>query len=1127
MADRETDLRKLAQEVDQLRRELDAERLAFDQVRVWFQGMLERCDTLARAVEIALSPAAAPTATAPPRPITKAEPTPEVAGIALPPMPVTMASEAPTTTLEPAEAPAASVAAREEAPAEPAKPVAALLHEIAAPQTPARPPSPIAPPRPSPAPETAAAPPAPKPPRDIEAAIGSYWLSRIGAVSLLVGFVFLASYIAPRLLPWHRVAMSYATALVLTAVGFWTERNFPKYSRPVLSTGLTLAFFTSFAAYYIEPMSCLSEPVSATLMLVMAALVVATAALLQSQLLAMLALAMGLWCAGWATGVGGGTFTPIMLFFLALMPMLLFVLFRWANLLALAVPGVYLCHLWWMIRVPDTDWSPTAKLLTQIIFLTSYFAPFLAADLRERLGPARDEERYAWQPLLPVGPSVLIARFLNPMLYFLIVTFAFFAINMVEFLEYFYWPLGAVLAGVGALGWLVKREWRRGDDVLFIMASGVLTLGIANYFDAMSLSNALALEGLVLYAIRRSTGRGVFRYLSAAHYTIAFFHFNLVTFDQLGGVDASNWRAFWSGLPAAAFAMAPAFLDPLWRRGPDEAEPASRLGLTETQIGHFRAFLASVLLLRLFHETIRPDVAFGLWVLLIPAVCAAALYWRTAFPLWTLGGTFAAWAHAYFFTQLQRVQAGEPWWMYPGAIALTLMVLALGVFIEKATKGRIYEVREGEDNSLWTLLTSAALILVVADVTALLELRTSDLHRFPLAAVFMLGLILGSVYSRYVFPSLAGAFLVTAEAAFLIQRFVTLPPGTPLAGLILWTLGAAAVAALAARMLSAEARSLLRRAYNDLRLGPILPVLVMVGVLAGLIAAIIGMRAAYDATSRSALLATALAPLALGFFVERLTRYELRRTGEAVQEFKISWALLGLTLAGLTATHITLILIERVGAVQQFPAAMAVALALAAAALLTRTLFPLTAGLLLLGINAVVLLLEMGGGKPAAPYFLHWTIAGAVLFVLFERLYVQWLRRAWPELAASGWAELEFVGPGNRTWFQYVSMGLIGLVILLLLAAIHVAPPTYHRYETLGTTLVAAAFFALGLALRSGRYRRFGLAVFVLGLARIYLHDIWELENPYRFIAIIGLSSVVLFVSYLYTRFRQQFQRWV
>jgi hypothetical protein len=1139
MATPEQDFQDLGRKLAELRREMESENAAFNAVHDRILEIRRRCDALARDIEHCLRRAAeskAPEAVAPPEPSPYAAAVERVRAVrgevekeGLEELEEIGAAREPAVEKPVrAEEPVAAAPAREafelfaKAPTEEGMEDALLgsisrltsrMETVAAPE-------PQAPP-----------PPGPTGVRNLETIIGSYWFARLGAISLLVGFVFLAAYIQPHLTPTIRVCLSYLAAAVLCAIGFWAERAYPKFSRPVLAAGLVLAFFTSFAGHFIRPMECFSLTVSTALMLVTAAAVVGAGAALRSQALGALALAMGFWVAVFSTRVGDA-FTPLMIAFLSVVGVGMFVILRWATVEMLAVVGAYLCLVWWML-CGKARWEGETLFWVEFEFLTVYFAAFLAGDLIGRWRSPGKTLESVWERTLAADQCVLAVRFLNPIVYFLLGSYVFWDTRVFwDTIHYFYWPLGAVLVAIGVAGRRIEREATNEEDIFYVMASGLITLGCASAFGAMKLSNVLALEGLCLFAIRRITGRPIFQHLSALHFVLAFLQFNFSAFVKPGGtptialltpVAVSDWKAFATGLPAMLFMIAPTFLEPLWGKrrreatAPDAPGPLA-LGilpeLDERSVAHARTLAASVLLLRLFHETVRCDVAFGLWVLLVPAVATVAWRWGRAPALWTLGGSLLAWAHLYFFPQLDRVAVGDPAWMFPAALGLTLLTLRAGVAVETMTKGRIYEWREEDRaaDSGWVVLTVLLVLLSVVDLGALIEKRAALSHQYPWAGALSVALIVTALVSRLAFPGLVGLFLIVTSSVLTAMAFAEVREAA-LAALFLWTAVGTALAILFAQGFDAWGPTFLRRAFHGFRYGMDAVVLLTATVLAGLIFVTLRFGRQYEEMGWVAVAATTLGVLALGLLVEKLAGGEGSDSVEEKPQRKTVWGVLTAVLTLLVVVHVIQLVGQRAAAIHRYAYVGAFAIGLLGLVYLTRMAFPCVAGCYLLAANSLLLLVAMAGPKWARlEGFFAWTLAGAALAVCFERGFRAWGERLLPH-------RIERLRLG--------SAALVALVTLVLLGLTHYTPWIGGRYETVGVTLTAAALLGLGVAFRSAGYRRFGLAVFLYALGRVYLLDLRGLETFYRIIAFMVLGAVLIAVSYLYTRFKEQFQKWV
>ncbi|BCX48142.1 hypothetical protein HAHE_20500 [Haloferula helveola] len=109
-----------------------------------------------------------------------------------------------------------------------------------------------------------------------EAAIGAWWLSRLGLIVLIIGAVFFGVRIAENTPPWVRLATLGAIATGVTLLGVWLERKLTVFGRLISAGGLALGYFTALAAYGIEATKVIDNP--GTGFLVQAAAVVVVVA---------------------------------------------------------------------------------------------------------------------------------------------------------------------------------------------------------------------------------------------------------------------------------------------------------------------------------------------------------------------------------------------------------------------------------------------------------------------------------------------------------------------------------------------------------------------------------------------------------------------------------------------------------------------------------------------------------------------------------------------------------------------------------------------------------------------------------------------------------------------------------
>ena len=170
----------------------------------------------------------------------------------------------------PAAAPAAAVhPPRPEAPHEPvippAKPAAPASTQIPPPRPvppsspiPPGPASHVTPARPAPSGPGSFAPPAAAQPRrevrDIEQALGTNWLNKIGIAVLVIGIALFLAYKFPTLSNPEKVGLGYAVSFGILGLGVFLERKdlYRIFARALIGGGWALVFFTTYAMYFVK-----------------------------------------------------------------------------------------------------------------------------------------------------------------------------------------------------------------------------------------------------------------------------------------------------------------------------------------------------------------------------------------------------------------------------------------------------------------------------------------------------------------------------------------------------------------------------------------------------------------------------------------------------------------------------------------------------------------------------------------------------------------------------------------------------------------------------------------------------------------------------------------------------------
>jgi hypothetical protein len=78
---------------------------------------------------------------------------------------------------------------------------------------------------------------------------------------------------------------------------------------------------------------------------------------------------------------------------------------------------------------------------------------------------------------------------------------------------------------------------------------------------------------------------------------------------------------------------------------------------------------------------------------------------------------------------------------------------------------------------------------------------------------------------------------------------------------------------------------------------------------------------------------------------------------------------------------------------------------------------------------------------------------------------------------------------------------------------------------TLAWGAEALVVLGAGFIVRQRSLRLEGLALFLICVLKLFLYDLRNLETPYRILSFIALGLILLGVSWIYTRFREQLQK--
>ncbi|HEY6346079.1 MAG TPA: DUF2339 domain-containing protein [Bryobacteraceae bacterium] len=99
------------------------------------------------------------------------------------------------------------------------------------------------------------------------------------------------------------------------------------------------------------------------------------------------------------------------------------------------------------------------------------------------------------------------------------------------------------------------------------------------------------------------------------------------------------------------------------------------------------------------------------------------------------------------------------------------------------------------------------------------------------------------------------------------------------------------------------------------------------------------------------------------------------------------------------------------------------------------------------------------------------------------------------------------------------------------LASLIVAGTLFNQVSgemlTLSWSLEGIGLLALGFAARERTLRLSGLALLLLCIGKVFFYDLRNLETLYRILSFIGLGAILLLVSLIYTRFKEQLRQYI
>ncbi|MDB4962579.1 MAG: hypothetical protein JWP01_2578 [Myxococcales bacterium] len=288
----------------------------------------------------------------------------------------------------------------------------------------------------------------------METTLGTYWLSRIGIVSLITGTALLIITYFGALGPILRVALGYAIAVAIGWAGLRIARRHTLFGRVIFGGGLAIAYFVTYSLHFVPSMQLIeSEAIGVLLVAAAIAAIVITAHRMQSETVAGIALFLGL-----HTGMLSEVtvLTLVCTTLLAAGAGFFLVANRWVIVPISTVIAVYSTHATLVIDAASDVVSPGLSMaFLGVDFLLFASAPLLRTDVRVRSLMAL--ALLNWIGLMALGSSELEEISRVALFWFLC------AVAVVQ----------AVLAGLAR----IRRAPR--DFIAFQSALAIITIALA------------------------------------------------------------------------------------------------------------------------------------------------------------------------------------------------------------------------------------------------------------------------------------------------------------------------------------------------------------------------------------------------------------------------------------------------------------------------------------------------------------------------------------------------------------------------------------------------------------------------------------------------------------------------
>ena len=212
----------------------------------------------------------------------------------------------------------------------------------------------------------------------LELRFGSIWLVRIGIVVLLTGLVFLGNFAWTEFIvnfgPLGKLMLIYLAGLGLGAVGFALKTKYKSvksYATVLMGGGIATIYYATYAAYFVEQLRVITNPLlGGSLLIMLAAVIIFLADRIRSEGIASVTIILGFYTAAINPMSNFSLFSNLLL---SAMAITLLLRRKWLSVSFISLIGCYGSFIFW--RIQTADWAFIDRFNNPQLFWTAFLFP--------------------------------------------------------------------------------------------------------------------------------------------------------------------------------------------------------------------------------------------------------------------------------------------------------------------------------------------------------------------------------------------------------------------------------------------------------------------------------------------------------------------------------------------------------------------------------------------------------------------------------------------------------------------------------------------------------------------------------------------------------------------------------